>query len=285
MIHIVFEPSGAEALQKSFELDKTLQGEIIVIEDDYAVGAIKNIFEPEGWQQRKAFWDAVLAYSPYAGKTEMIDDKKKLLQLKRKLDEDENVHAWIWVGQNQHDVCGYYWLAAQLAAYQGRIEILYLNNLPFLNDRGGIFYPTHLYEILPREFVKAKRLAREITLSEFELDADEWEKRCNGNALVRTLEGGKKIVSQPDDFYDKEILLALGSTEIKLNKFLSVLLSKMKIKTGDAFLVGRIRYLAEQNQIFILGDWQKGWKDIALKAPNSVAFEEIDKAEPALQNE
>jgi hypothetical protein len=275
MLHIVFEPSGAEALQKSFELDKTLQGEVITFEDDYAVGPIADLDAPEGWQQRKAFWEAVLEYSPYVGQLAIVDDKKYLLQLKRKLDEDSGLHVWIWMGQNAHDVCGYYWLTVQLAEYQGRVQVLYLNNLPFMNDKGGIFYPTNLYEILPKEFVKAKRLTREITVSEFEHDPDEWKKLSNENALIRTLEGGKKIISQPDNFYDREILSALGSSEIKLNRFLSALLSKIKIKTGDAFLVWRIRQLIMQEQIIAMGDWQKGWKDISLKAPSGELFEEM----------
>lgn len=275
MVHVVFEPSGAEALHKSFELDETLQGEIITLEDDYAVGPIENNFEPEGWQLRKAFWEAVLEYSPYIGQLAMVDDKMKVHQLKKQLNEVENLQAWIWVGQNQHDVCGYYWLMSQLAEYQGRVQILYLNNLPFMNEKGGIFYPTNLCEILPKEFIKAKRLAREITLSEFELDPDEWKKLSNENTFVRTLEGGKKIISQSDNFYDKEILSALGKSEIKLNKLLSNLLSKMKIKTGDVFLVWRIRQMIEQNQIAMSGDWQKGWKDITLKATNGELFIEV----------
>lgn len=277
MIHIVFEPSGAEALQKSFELDETLRGETITIEDDYAVGPVENIYEPDGYQLRKAFWEAALEHSPYVGQLAIVDDKMKVHQLKKQLNEDENLHAWIWLGQNQHDVCGYYWLMSQLREYQGRIQVLYLNNLPFMNEKGGIFYPTNLYEILPKEFIKAKRLAREITLSEFELDPDEWKKLCNENALVRTLEGGKKIVSQPDNFYDKEILNALGKSEIKLNKLLANLLSKMKIKTGDAFLVWRIRQLIEQNQIAFSGSWEKGWKDITLKATNGEMFTEVNE--------
>ncbi|HEY0299179.1 MAG TPA: DUF1835 domain-containing protein [Arachidicoccus sp.] len=276
MIHIVFEPSGAEALQKSFELDNTLQGEIVVIEDDYAVGPIDNIYEPEGWQLRKAFWEAVLEHSPYVGQLAIVDDKLKVHHLKKKLDEEPNLHVWIWMGQNQHDVCGYYWFMSQLVQYQGRIQVLYLNNLPFMNEKGGIFYPTNLYEILPKEFIKAKRLAREITLSEFELDPDEWKKLCNENTLVRTLEGGKKIISQPDSFYDKEILSAFGKSETRLNKLLSNLLSKIKVRTGDAFLVWRIRQLIEQNQIAAVGDWQKGWKDMVLKATNGEMFVEVN---------
>ena len=49
-----------------------------------------------------------------------------------------------------------------------------LNNLPFLNDKGQLFYPTYLNEIQPKEFLKAKKLARPITLSEFEIDPDEY---------------------------------------------------------------------------------------------------------------
>lgn len=279
MLHIVFEPSAAAVLEKSFALDETLQGEIFVIEDDYAVGPLQNIAEPEGWQFRKSWWEKVLEDSPYTGQLAIVDDKLKVHQLKKKLQEDSELEAWIWMGQNQHDVCGYYWLMVQLATFQGRLQVLYLNNLPFINEKGGIFYPTNLYEIQPKEFLKAKRLAREITLSEFELDPDEWKKLSNENAVVRTLEGGKKIISQPETFYDKEILNILGKSSMKLPRLLGNLFTKMKIKTGDAFLVWRIKEMIAQNQIAIIGNWEKGWKDITLKATGGELFVEVDAAD------
>ena len=52
---------------------------------------------------------------------------------------------------------------SQLAEFQGRIFILYLNNLPFINEKGAIFYPTTLFSIPPKEFIKAKKLARPVT--------------------------------------------------------------------------------------------------------------------------
>ncbi len=113
---------------------------------------------------------------------------------------------WIWMGQNQHDVTGYYWLMPQLKEYQGRVMILYLNNLPFINEKGQLFYPWSVHDILPKEAVKAKKLARPITLSEFEVDPDEWKKISDENAIVRILEGGKKIVGKEESFYDNEIL-------------------------------------------------------------------------------
>ena len=62
------------------------------------------------------------------------------------------------------------------------------------------------HEIQPKELLKAKKLARPITMSEFEVDPDEWKKLCAENATVRILEGGKKIVSREETFYDSEIM-------------------------------------------------------------------------------
>ena len=265
MIHIVFETANIDVLQKAIELDDTLQGEIVEIKDDFAVGPIENIYETEGYQNRKNWWKELLENSPYKEQLDIVDDKLSAHNLINKLEENTEEKVWIWAGQNQHDVCGYYWLMSQLKNYQSRIFILYLNNLPFINEKGQIFYPQHLSEIQPKEFLKAKKLAREITLSEFEVDPDEWKKLCNENAMVRILEGGKKIVSKEETFYDNTILSVVTNDFQKLQKILNAIFSKMKIKTGDVFLVWRIKKLIEENKIAMQGDWEKGWKEIELK--------------------
>lgn len=269
MIHIVFEEANVATLQQAIELDSSLQGEIIEIKDDYAVGPIAHIYEIEGYQQRKNWWQQLLEHSPYTTALELIDDKLAITKLLRTLTENSEEKVWIWMAQNQHDVCSYYWLISQLKNFQSRIEILYLNNLPFINEKGQIFYPTHLHEILPKEFLKAKKLARIITPSEFEIDPDEWTKICNENAAIRILEGGKKIVSKAEDFYDKDLLSAITNDYQKLGKILNTVLSKMKIQTGDVFLVHRLKQLANQNIITIQGNWDKGWKEIEVKLYSS----------------
>ena len=45
MLHIVFQQSDINTLQKAIELDETLQGEIIQIEDEFAVGPIADIYD------------------------------------------------------------------------------------------------------------------------------------------------------------------------------------------------------------------------------------------------
>jgi hypothetical protein len=265
MIHVVFDSNNEAALQKAIELDETLVGDIVEIKDDYAVGPLENIYEIDGYQARRDWWTALLDYSPYQDQINIVDDKLAVHQLLRTLEENPEEIVWIWMGQNAHDVCGYYWLMSQLKELQGRILVLYLNNLPFINEKGSIFYPTYLHEIQPKEFLKAKKLARPITLSEFEVDPDEWKKTCSENAMVRFLEGGKKIVGKEISFFDADILSNITNEQQKLSRILSNTLNRMKVKTGDVFIVARIRVLATFGKIEVTGEWQKGWKDISLK--------------------
>jgi hypothetical protein len=276
MIHLVFETANIAALEAAIALDETLAGKIVEIKDDYAVGPLLDIYETEGYQARRNWWANVLEYSPHSDQLNIVDDKLTVHQLIQNLEEDPNEEVWIWMGQNTHDVCGYYWLMSQLKPYQGKLQVLYLNNLPFLNEKGQLFYPTHLAEIQPKEFIKAKRLARPITLSEFELDPDEWKKLCQENEGVRFLEGGKKLVSMPISFYDKEILSLLTKNAQKLPSALAHILSKMKVKTGDTFIVFRLKALAELGKIVLAGNWEKGWKDMVVQMPggSSVVVED-----------
>ena len=275
MIHIVFQQADVGTLQKAIALDETLQGEVLEIKDDFAVGPLENIDTAEGWEARANWWRYLLAASPYNQENLVgsFDDRKTLEELKRKLDEDEKEVVWLWMGQNQHDVCGYYWLIAQLKECQGRIFVLYLNNLPFINEKGNIFYPTTLHEIQPKEFLKAKKLSRAVTLSEFEVDPDEWKRLSSENAMIRILEGGKKIAGQEVDFYDKDILNNLTGEFQKGNRAIVAILSKMKIKTGDVFLLWRIKNLAEQGKLEINGDTTKSWKEFEIRVKTIIAEE------------
>lgn len=267
MLHIVFNEADIEVLKKAQALDDSLGGEVIIIRDDYAVGPIENLFETEGYQQRRDWWKSLIEVSPYDAEQlmHMVDDRMTVHNLKKALDENPKEEVWIWMGQNQHDVCGYYWLITQLSEYQGRIFVLYLNNLPFINEKGQIFYPTWLHEIQPKEFLKAKKLCRKVTLSEFEVDPDEWKKLSAENHYVRILEGGKKLAGKEVEFYDKDIMAGLTNDWQKGNKAMFSILSKMKVKTGDVFLLWRMIELGREEKLEINGNTAKGWKDFEVK--------------------
>ena len=266
MIHIVFNEADVKVLHEAIALDETLQGEIIQIKDDYAVGPIANVYVGEGIEARRKWWHEVLIGGEYEGSVESgdVDDYKTAATLVGTLRRDENETIWIWAAQNKHDVCGYYWLLHYMKEFQNRVFILYLNNLPFINEKGNIFYPEWLHQIPAKEFLKAKKLAREITLSEFEVDPDEWTKLCNENGGVRLLEGGKKIVSESETFYDAELKKYIANDWQKATKIVGSFLSKAKQTTGDAYLYWRLKAMTVK-QILETQGGAKNVKDLEYK--------------------
>jgi hypothetical protein len=266
MIHIVFNTADVDVLNKAIEIDHSLDGEVVEIKDDYAVGPIADIYTPEGREARNAWWKQVLAGGDYDGLVEkgVVNDEKAVEVIRERLMEDENEVVWIWAAQNKHDVCGYYWLMSQLKDFQSRIFILYLNNLPFINEKGNIFYPEWLHVIPPKEFLKAKKLARPVTLSEFEVDPDEWKKLCTDNHMVRILEGGKKLAQYGEDFYDEDLRKFITGEWQKVSKIIHQFLHKNKHTTGDAYLLWRIKTLVAAGGMDVQGEL-KGMKDFEIK--------------------
>lgn len=274
MIHIVFNEADVEVLKKAVELDESLQGEVVQIKDDYAVGPLQNCYLGEGIEARKAWWRTVLEGSELEGKVDSgeVNDYKTAAELVGTLRRNEEEYVWIWAAQNKHDVCGYYWLLHYMKEFQGRVHILYLNNLPFINEKGSIFYPQWLSDIPPREFLKAKKLARPVTLSEFEVDPDEWKKLCEESAGVRLLEGGKKIVQADYNYYDNELLKYISGDWQKASRVINNFLSKAKETTGDAFLQWRLKTLAAEEKIDMQGEL-KNKKDFEIKTRSTQAVE------------
>jgi hypothetical protein len=280
MIHVVFNESEVDLMKQVIALDESLSGEILQIKDDFAVGPLSGIDTEPGWQARVEWWRGLLKGSPYkeslAGS---FDDRQTVIQVKQQLEADNNEQVWVWMGQNQHDVCGYYWFMSQFKDYPGRLMVLYMNNLPFINEKGQIFYPSWLSEIQPKEFLKARKLARPITSSEYEVDPDEWKKICDENAMVRLLEGGKKLVGKDETSYDSDVLKNLTTEWQKASRVLTNILHRMKIKTGDVFIMWRMKELIAAGKIEVMGELAKGWKDFDVKLPGAVQAEAAESSE------
>jgi hypothetical protein len=272
ILHIVFGQSSEANLKAAFDLDPQLAGEILCFEDDLAVGPLFILDTPEGRTARREWWNNMLeipAVVPAEGE-EVAPPEDPVRSLKGRLREEEELEVWIWAGQNACDVSGYFWLISQLDRFSGRIHLVYLNNLPFLNEKNGVFYPTHLSQILPKEFIKAKKLAREVSLAEFELDGDEWHRLMNENAGIRLLEGGKKLRGEPAGFFDKDLLQATTKDFQKANKVIVQVTGKFKYPVMDQFLSWRIKELIKEGKIESKGEL-KTMRDFEVKLPGGGA--------------
>ncbi|GAO43907.1 DUF1835 domain-containing protein [Flavihumibacter petaseus] len=274
MIHIVFNEADIAVLQQAIVLEPTLEGEILLIRDDYAVGPLYNMYKGEGREERTNWWREILAGGDYEGKADTgeVDDFKTAAELVGRLRRDESEFVWIWAAQNKHDVCGYYWLLHFVKEFQGRIHILYLNNLPFLNEKGQLFYPTWLSSIPPKEFLKARKLARPVTLSEFEVDPDEWIKLSEEKKGVRILEGGKKLSQYDYDYYDSDLAKYITNDWQKASRIIHQFLSKNKVTTGDAYLLWRLKTLIRDEKFDVQGE-QKNMKDFEIKRKSETPVE------------
>ncbi|HEY8399469.1 MAG TPA: DUF1835 domain-containing protein [Flavihumibacter sp.] len=274
MIHIVFNEPDVPVLKQAIALDESLEGEVVLIRDDYAVGPLTDMYKGEGREARRNWWKMVLAGGDYDGKadTDEVDDFKTVAELVGTLRRDPEQTVWIWAAQNKHDVSGYYWLLHFMKEFQGRVFILYLNNLPFINEKGQLFYPSWLSVIPPREFLKAKKLARPITLSEFEVDPDEWQRLASENKMVRILEGGKKLVQFDEDYYDADLRKFITNEWQKAHKIINQFQSKSKQTTGDAYLLWRLKAMVEAGGIEVQGEL-KNMKDFELKLAGAAQTE------------
>lgn len=265
MIHLVFEELNAAVLEAAIQLDETLTGTIYVIKDDFATGPLETEHSEIATTNRKNWWRELLKGSPYEEQVDLVNDEAIMQNIIETLEENPETELWIWMGQNSHDVCGYYWVLSFLQKFAGRVMVLYMNNLPFMNEKGGIFYPMHLHEIQPKEFLKAKKLARPITGSEWEVDPEEWNRLLAQNSLIRFLEGGKKLVSREIDIYDLEIKKNITPESQKLSKLITQILSKQKAGLTDTFIAWRLRLMAENGEIEWQDDKNKGWKETLIK--------------------
>jgi hypothetical protein len=269
MIHIVFNEADVAVLEQAIALDETLAGKVLQIKDDFAVGPLYRYHDAEGELNRRHWWAKVLEGGNLTGTVTVEDvnrDHKVADYLKRTLTENKDEVLWIWAAQNKHDVCGYYWLMSELKELQGQVFILYLNNLPFFNDKGTIFYPTWLSSIPPKEFLKAKKLARPITLSEFEVDPDEWDKLITENKGVRLLEGGKKLVQKSEDYYDAEIKKYITTEFQKASKIIHLFLTKSTETTGDMYMLWRLKEIIKDSSKYEVQGKLENMKDFEVKA-------------------
>jgi hypothetical protein len=250
MFHIVFQSRDAEVLTAAMDLDEALDGEILAISDDYSLGPVAGLSTEEGMAARKSWWGTILAEAGLPDEPDGVSgDQTRLQQILERMREETFDQIWIWVASNARDVSGYYWLVSRLGEFAGRVYLLSLNNLPFISDKGTVFYPLALSEIPPREFIKAKKLARPVTTAEFETDPEEWTRLGNEHKHIRVLEGAKKLVQQEEDYFDAPLKKFVGPDFQKASRIVHQFLSKSPVRTGERFLLWRLKQLAVSGAI------------------------------------
>lgn len=259
--HFVVGDLAAKPLIEA--LSKQEDTEIIVLKDILNVGPVAKQEGQSFSEMRTAFWQTVI---PNEKQELVVDDMERLLEVSKKMYEDESIVSWFWMAPLPADICAYYWILYYLSKHSGRFMVINIAGLPFLNEAGKLYFPKSLAELSAKEIIKATKLARPVSNSEVEVDTYEWKQIQAYNAAIRTMGGGKKINHQPVDFYDHLLLAQCSNVFQKSHKIIHAAIGKENsIPTGDLYLSWRLRELAQAGTLQMQGENAKSPKDFEVK--------------------
>lgn len=276
--HIVVGDMAAEPLKEAISQEESMEGNILALKDLLHLGPLQKGEHEFFSQARTAYWNNVITNEK--DKPVKVEDLERLMEVSTALSNNEDAKVWIWMAPWPADVCAYYWVLTHLKKHLGRIYLLNIAGLPFLNEEGKVYYPKNISEIAPKELIKARRLAREITPSELEVDGEEWENTVAANAGIRVLEGGKKLNNQDESFYDKALISFCSQQFQRASKIVKQTLTKLNVPTADTHLGWRLCQLVEQDNLVLQGDPTKTLTDFSVKLAGGEETTSEDAAAP-----
>jgi len=243
---------GAAALQAALEREQEkLKGELVVLNDTLHLGPLYHEAGQSFSDMRSKFWTEI---APEGQPVPVVDDLERLMEVSTTLTNQEDMQLWFWMAPTPEDLCAYFWMLHYMKKHTGRVCVININGLPFLDENGKLFYPDNIAQLPVKEIGKAAALSRQLSPSEWETDGEEWLQLKEENAGIRTFQGGKKLKAEGVDFYDHALVALCNPTAQKSNRIIQTALQKQKIPANEWFLQWRLRELATQGILSI----QKG---------------------------
>jgi hypothetical protein len=268
MIHIIAGDEAAKNLEAAFLLDENLRGEVLILKDMLGIGPIELDEEMNHDDVRTECWKIM---NPNQIEHTSKDQQNVLQLIEKAVAEEEPV--CFWMAPCVTDVCAYFWLLPYFKKQPDMLHTINIIGLPFLNEKGQLFYPKSFLEVPPSEFLKTKRLLKKVTVAEYEVEGDEWTKLQTEATRVRVYEGGKKIVSKDVTYYDSLLSSSLTTEFQKGTKVVNEAMKKCTQTLSSLFLEWRLRELVMSQSVAINGDVEKAVKDFEVKKVGEPAAE------------
>ena len=252
IIHLITGDRAAAALQAALNSEQgLLKGELVVLNDTLHLGPLNQESGQSFSDMRREFWANI---TPEGLPVPMVDDLERLMQVSTMLTNRDDLQLWFWMAPIPEDICAYFWTLHYMKKHIGRVGVININGLPFLDENGKLFYPDNIAQLPAKEIGKAAALSRLLSPSEWETDGEEWLQLKEENAAIRTFQGGKKLKAEAADFYDNALVALCNANTQKLNRIIQTALQKHKMPVSEWFLQWRLRELAAQGILSI----QKG---------------------------
>lgn len=280
--HVVVGDMALQPLQDAISEEPSMEGEVVVLRDILHVGPIKKAEGQSFSQLRSQFWKEVV--NDEKQDTD-VNDLERLLEITTKLNNNPDDVVWLWMAPWPADVCAYYWMLQYMAKHLDRYHVLNLAGLPFLDEEGKVYYPKNISEILPKELIKARRLARVVTPAELEVDGEEWGNMTEENAGMRLLEGGKKLYAKDESYFDEKLLSFCSHQMQKAHRIVKQAIKKLDVPTGDLYLGWRLRKMVENETLLAEGNMDKTLRDFSVKLPGDAGISEEQAEAETTEND
>lgn len=263
MHHLVTGAGAAQAIAAAVAATPAMAGEVWTLYESLQAGPLARAMNQSLDDTRAAWWKELLP----ADKEPPTGAQALLLQISNALNKSPDAVVWIWMAPHPADISAYYFALSQLEKHRGRIYLIQIAGLPFLDENQKLFFPKSFAGLSVREIAKCQKLVRLVTPSEWELDLDTWKQLSEAPAGIRVAEGGKKLVSKSYDFYDAALLgLCTGAFQ-KAARIVQQAISRNEIALPEYFLAWRLKTLAAAGQLFLQGDAGKSLRDYEVKLP------------------
>ncbi len=161
----------------------------------------------------------------------------------------------IWYSENPDEMCGLYWLMAQIEEWQLEGEI-YLIKLPaFYEERVSVVFPSGWGEISPGKWHKFISSQQKASAHLVSVLARSWQELQKENAPLRAYINGK-LQSVPEDFYDWFIRKEIGkmSDEFREAYLIGQILCHYQLGVSDGFLALRIEQMVINGELIALSE-------------------------------
>lgn len=219
--------------------------------------SVGEITEPEIGSQRKAVLETLHTICPMENITQQLDKKlqstrNSLTSVLKRCAAGEAIR--IWYSHNPDEMCGMYWLLAQLRHIKQRGTV-YLVKLPEweYTDESTVTMHSGWGEIGPSEWGRYQSLQQEVLPALFAFCSTKWGQLKKENAPLRVYLNGQ-LQSAQEDIYDCFILREIDKQPEVFAEAAVIgnILGAYQLGIGDAWIAIRIEKMITTGKLEIV---------------------------------